>query len=165
MAMPGDPRNRFDRASAALERDAALGRIGRARGWLIAGVAALTAALAALASALLPGKSLGAKPHSTVIASRPAARGAHAPAPPLPAPDGPAALGIRTGESGSGGSSGSGDENSGSGNTGGANSGAGNSGAGNSGSQAAQSAPAPQPAPAPAANSGNSGGAVVSGGS
>jgi hypothetical protein len=161
MAMLGDPHNRSDRASAALERDAALGRISRARRWLLAGAAALTAALAALASALLPGKSLGAKPHSTATASRPAAHGSDPLTPRLPPPAGPAALGLHSNESDSTGSTGSGDGNSGAANSG--NSGAANSGVGNSGSQAAQ----PAPAPAPAANSGNGGnsGAVVSGGS
>jgi hypothetical protein len=44
----------------ALVRDAALLRISRTRRWMLAGAAVLTAGLAALASALLPGKSFGA---------------------------------------------------------------------------------------------------------
>jgi hypothetical protein len=146
MAMVGDPNQRSNRASAALERDAALGRIVRTRRWLLAGAAALTAALAALASALLPGKSLGAKVHSKSATSQPVARRSNSSTPRLPPPAGAAALGLRSGDSGTD-----------------------NSGAGNSGAQAAQPQPAPQPAPAPAptpsGNSGGGGGGVVSGGS
>lgn len=108
---------------------------------MIAGAAALTAALAALASALLPGKSLGAKsstgasyPEKTVTAGAPSST------PQLPAPAGAAQLGLQ--------SSGETPE------------------ASPSPSQqsvpppAPQAAPAPVPAPAP-----SGGGAVVSGGS
>ena len=161
--MVGDPNNRSNRASAVLERDAALGRIVRARRWLLVGAAALTAALAALASALLPGKSLGANHHRKAATSRPVVHRSGSSTPGLPPPAGAAALGLRSdSESSDGsGSSGSGDGNSGDGNSGSGNS-------GNSGSQAAQPAPqpAPAPAPAPSGNSGNSGGGgVVSGGS
>jgi hypothetical protein len=44
-------------ALAALERDAALGRLSSARRWLIAGAAALTAAIAALVSSVAPGRA------------------------------------------------------------------------------------------------------------
>lgn len=48
---------------AQLERDAALGRVGRARRWVFAGVAALTAAFAALVSAVAPGRTLSTRTH------------------------------------------------------------------------------------------------------
>jgi hypothetical protein len=81
-------------ADRALARDAALIRISRTRRWTLAGAAALTAGLAALASALLPGKSFGAKAHRPMQAtSQTAAANPHA-APPLPAPADPAQLGL-----------------------------------------------------------------------
>jgi hypothetical protein len=46
---------------AQLERDAALGRVGRTRRVIILSAAGLTAGFAALASAIVPGKSFGAK--------------------------------------------------------------------------------------------------------
>jgi hypothetical protein len=49
------------RGSKSLQRDAALGRIARTRRWLIAGAAGLTAAFAALVSAVAPGHSLAAR--------------------------------------------------------------------------------------------------------
>jgi hypothetical protein len=102
---PGaDPSGRvhFDRARAVMARDAALARIGRARVLMLVVAVALTALLAAMASALLPGKSLGAT-------SKRAAGGAHpatttrrvrshrtaAVAPKMPAPAGPAELGLQ----------------------------------------------------------------------
>jgi hypothetical protein len=75
----------------ALVRDAALARISRTRRWMLAGAAALTAGLAALASALLPGKSFGAGSRSTAQSTR--AIAANSP-PPLPAPANAAQLGI-----------------------------------------------------------------------
>lgn len=70
----------------ALARDAALRRIRLTRGWMIAAAAGLTAGLAALASALLPGKSLGAhRAGATVARSITAARPNATPALPLPA--------------------------------------------------------------------------------
>jgi hypothetical protein len=77
-------------ADRALARDAALFRIRRARGWMLAGAAALTAGLAALASALLPGKSLGAGSHRVARS----AAATSAVTPPLPAPANTAQLGI-----------------------------------------------------------------------
>ena len=50
---------RRSRSLAQLERDAALERVGRARRGLIIGAAALTAAIAALVSAIAPGHTLG----------------------------------------------------------------------------------------------------------
>ncbi len=80
--------------SPTVARDAALGRISRTRRWMLAGAAALTAGLAALASALLPGKSLGAKP--TTVAATAARTGAsRAPVTPqLPSPASSAQLGL-----------------------------------------------------------------------
>ena len=161
--MAQDRDHRLGKASAALERDAALERVGRTRRWMLAAAAGLTAALAALASALVPGKSLGAKSHIASIT--PTRTGSGAPStgtPSLPPPAGAAALGLH----GAAPQSSEDSSNSGSssaGNSGAGNSGAGNSGSGNSGAAAAQPAPAPAPTPAPAP-SGNSG-AAVSGGS
>ena len=46
---------------AQLERDAALQRVSRARRWLILAAGALSAAFAALVSAIAPGHSLGVR--------------------------------------------------------------------------------------------------------
>src|SRR5437764_10707941 len=139
MARHRDPPNqRPDAARAVLARDLAFGRIHRTRRWLIVGAAGMTAGLAALASALLPGKSLGAK-RSATATSRPSGSSAtrSSATPQLPAPADPAQLGLQ-GPS-----------------------------AGPTPSQPTpQSQPAPQqsqPTPAPAPSGG--GGAVVSGGS
>lgn len=78
MKMPIDDRT--------LARDAALVRISRTRRWTLAGAAALTAGLAALASALLPGKSFGAGSRSTALSA--------AAGPALPAPADAAQLGV-----------------------------------------------------------------------
>jgi hypothetical protein len=76
-------------------RDAALARISRTRRWTLAAAAALTAGLAALASALLPGKSFGAKA-STVHATRSATSNSSG-TPALPAPANAAQLGVGQG--------------------------------------------------------------------
>jgi hypothetical protein len=57
---------------AALERDAALLRVSRARRWMIAGAAALSAGFAALVSSIAPGHTLKSKASSggTLSASR-----------------------------------------------------------------------------------------------
>src|SRR5581483_8738448 len=79
-------------------RDAALLRISRTRRWALAGAAALTAGLAALASALLPGKSFGAAAHSraesTAISQHAATSGSSSVTPPMPAPANAAQLGV-----------------------------------------------------------------------
>jgi hypothetical protein len=129
-------------ASPGSARDAALRRIGRTRRWLLVATAALTAALAALASALLPGKSLGPKSH---IATTAPARAASVPAtvtPQLPAPATGAQLGLGDPSGTSSGQA----------------------------AQSAPSSPpvsqtAPQPAPQTAAAASGGGGVVVSGGS
>lgn len=72
-----------------LARDAALDRISRARRWTLAGAAALTAGLAALASALLPGKSFGAGSPSSARAGQTATV-----TPALPAAANAAELGV-----------------------------------------------------------------------
>jgi hypothetical protein len=58
------------RARAALDRDAALARIRRVRGWTIVAAAALSAGLTGLVSAIAPGKSLGAAKHLTTSVAR-----------------------------------------------------------------------------------------------
>ena len=85
----------YDQARAALARDQALVRVGRTRRLMIAGAAALTAALAALASVLLPGKSLAAKSHTAVSAGAKVATAPGA-APQLPAPANAAQLGLQS---------------------------------------------------------------------
>jgi hypothetical protein len=60
--MPEERDATSPRRLAALQRDAALTRLGRARRWLIAATAALTAGIAALVSAVTPGRS-GAATH------------------------------------------------------------------------------------------------------
>jgi hypothetical protein len=75
-------------------RDAALLRISRTRRWMLAGAAALSAGLAVLASALLPGKSFGAG--SSRTASSASASNASV-TPPLPAPANAGQLGLRPG--------------------------------------------------------------------
>jgi hypothetical protein len=95
------PQPRDQRTRAVLARDAALTRISRARVLMLVAAVALTALLAAVASALLPGKSLassktagaGAKPPSPVTSR--AARHSRTTSGRMPAPAGPAALGLQ----------------------------------------------------------------------
>jgi hypothetical protein len=61
----------IERGTAVLRRDAAIARVGRTRGAVVAGAAGLTGAFYMLASALAPGHTLGATTH-------PAASGAAA---------------------------------------------------------------------------------------
>jgi hypothetical protein len=124
-------------SDATLARDAALRRISRTRRWMLAGAAALTAGLAALASALLPGKSFGA---GTTHHAQATASTSSSATPPLPAPADGAQLGLT------------------------ASGQAPQSAPAPSAPAPQPQAPAPQSAaPAPAASGG--GGAVVSGGS
>jgi hypothetical protein len=62
---------------------------------MLAGAAALTAGLALLASALLPGKSLGAKSRAVAKATTVARATSSSVTPPLPAPANAAQLGIQ----------------------------------------------------------------------
>ncbi|MDQ6842484.1 MAG: hypothetical protein M3025_08700 [Actinomycetota bacterium] len=82
---------RSDRRLAALQRDAALARVTRARRWVITATAALTAGIAALVSAVAPGRSQGA----THLRSSVVAASSSAPALPLPLAAGPGALGLQ----------------------------------------------------------------------
>lgn len=85
-----------DRAYARGQRDAAISRVGRTRRWLIIGAAGLSAALAALASALTPGRSVAAKtPARTVAATSPAPSGSAANQP-LPPEASPSSLGLQS---------------------------------------------------------------------
>jgi len=59
------PAGRRSTSLAALERDAALVRVSRARRWMIAGAAALSAAIAALVSSTAPGHTLGSRGQAT----------------------------------------------------------------------------------------------------
>jgi len=147
MAGSPDPfARRHDPALTALTRDAAIGRIARTRRWMIAAAAALTAGLAALASALLPGKSLGAKTASaTPRPSRPLTRSTTTPK--LPAPANAAQLGLQGPSQAPSAPSGSDPQQS------------------QPAPQQSQPTPQPSPAPAPAAAPSSGGGAVVSGGS
>jgi hypothetical protein len=89
--MAGTQASTAGSSEQALARDAALARLGRARRWMLAGAAALTAGLAALVSVLLPGKSLGAGSHG-VARTTSATSGI---TPSLPAPADAAQLGIQ----------------------------------------------------------------------
>src|SRR5947209_20534853 len=90
--MPGTPKTPRTHADRTALRDAALIRISRTRRWALAGAAALTAGLAALASALLPGKSFGAKAATSPIARSVSSNSSGTPA--LPAPANAAQLGV-----------------------------------------------------------------------
>jgi hypothetical protein len=78
-------------ARAQLDRDAALVRLRRTRRWVLAGAAAVTAGIAALVSAVAPGRSLGAGAHSRGQA--PSLRTSST-TPALPPPAGAAQLGL-----------------------------------------------------------------------
>jgi hypothetical protein len=68
------PRPRPDRIAAQHKREAAFARIARVRGASVLGAGALTAAVAAVVSAVAPGHSLGAKTRGrTAVASTQAA--------------------------------------------------------------------------------------------
>lgn len=60
---------RRNQSLAQLERDAALERVSRARRWVIAAAAALTAAFAALVSTVAPGRTLGARAQARTLGS------------------------------------------------------------------------------------------------
>lgn len=75
-------------------RDAALHRISVTRRWMIVGAAGLTAGLAALVSALLPGKSLGAKASSPTVTTASTNSASSPTSPPLPTPASAAQLGV-----------------------------------------------------------------------
>jgi len=77
-------------ADGVRARDAALRRISHTRRWVLAGAAALSAALAALASALLPGRSFGARSLTGGVR----AAGSIDQTPPLPAAADAAQLGL-----------------------------------------------------------------------
>lgn len=90
-----------NKSSAALARDAAIARVGRTRRWVIAGTAALTAGLAALVSAVAPGRSLASKTSShteTATGAGRAGSGASASSsavPQLPPVANPSSLGLQ----------------------------------------------------------------------
>jgi hypothetical protein len=89
MSRVGYPGDRPDRRAAQRERDAALDRVSRVRGVTIFGAGALAAALAAVVSAVAPGRSLGAKVpvrSHAVLAKRTPVRTASARMPPLASP-------------------------------------------------------------------------------
>ena len=66
---------RRSQSLAARERDAALGRVGRTRRWVILGAAGLTAGFAALVSSVAPGKTL--KPSRATVRSEAATTTRH----------------------------------------------------------------------------------------
>jgi hypothetical protein len=83
----------FNRGHAALQRDAAIGRVSRTRGAVIVGTAGLTGVFAMLASALAPGHSLGATTRSEGSAST--ARVSSNGKPVMPPLANPATLGLQ----------------------------------------------------------------------
>jgi hypothetical protein len=87
-----------DRSRAALVRDAALARVARTRGWVIAGAAALTAAFAGLVSAVAPGRTLTPKAASgaqTASAAAPTSSSGSA-IPRMPPPANASDLGLQS---------------------------------------------------------------------
>ena len=95
MAQPLPPGNKP--SLTAGDRDAALDRVGRFRRWALAGAAALVAGFAALASALVPGRSLAAKAPTTSSAGSGNASGpSRTTEPPLPPPAPASQLGLRS---------------------------------------------------------------------
>jgi hypothetical protein len=130
-----------------LERDTALGRIGRVRRWFYLGAAALTAGFAALTSAVAHGHTVSARRAPNAAGKRSPKR-AVAAVPPMPALATPGELGLQPPEQAPQPAPGPSQSSPGP-------------------SQAApspppQAAPAPAPAPAPQPSGG---GAAVSGGS
>lgn len=85
------------RLAAAQRRDAAFARIGSTRRWVIAGAAGLSAAFAALVSALAPGHSLSSAHAATGGAGTATPVVAGNGQPPMPAAAGPSALGLAGG--------------------------------------------------------------------
>jgi hypothetical protein len=91
-----DPAQNPKRSLTSGDRDAALARVGRTRRWLLAGAAALTAGLAALASALVPGRSLASKhPTTTTGTTGPAKTPTRKTEPALPPPASLTQLGLQ----------------------------------------------------------------------
>jgi hypothetical protein len=80
----------IERDSAAWQRDAAIGRVSRTRGAVIAGAAGLTGGFALLAAALAPGHSLGATTHVAASTARTSSNRQ----PTMPALANPATLGL-----------------------------------------------------------------------
>lgn len=84
------------RSTAQFERDAAIHRVGWTRRAAIGAAAALTAAIAAVVSAIAPGRTLGAsRPLKTVAESAPAHRSTSVPR--MPALASPSQLGLVAG--------------------------------------------------------------------
>jgi hypothetical protein len=84
------------RSRAALARDAALARVGRTRRWVLAAAAALTAGIAALVSAVAPGRTLSAKtPAQTEAAAPSTGQAASNAIPTMPPAAGAADLGLQ----------------------------------------------------------------------
>jgi hypothetical protein len=95
-AHPQPRTDQTDRITAQQHRQAAFARIARVRGASILGAGALTAALAAVVSAIAPGHSLGAKKRTGVAsttATAPARAATTAKLPPLASPR---SLGLRS---------------------------------------------------------------------
>jgi hypothetical protein len=131
----------LSRSNAALHRDAALARIGRARRWLIAGAAGLTGGLAAFVSATAHGHTLH---RSTVVPAPTRATGNASSTAHMPPLASASSLGLQGPV---------------------ANPQPPSSGGGQQQSNSSPSQPQATPAPAPAPSPAPSGGAVVSGGS
>ena len=84
-----------DRRLAALQRDAALTRISRVRRGLIVATAALTAGVAALVSAITPGRSSGAVRAASSSVAAVSSGASHGSSLTMPAPAGPSELGLQ----------------------------------------------------------------------
>lgn len=83
------------RVAAQNKRDAAFARLQRVRGASVLGAGALTAAVAAVVSAVAPGHTLGAKPHLRTRVARTSRRSAAALPTRLPALASPSQLGLQ----------------------------------------------------------------------
>ena len=84
-----------NRRLAALQRDAALTRISRVRRGLIVATAALTAGVAALVSAITPGRSSGAVRAASSSVAAVSSGASHGSSLTMPAPAGPSELGLQ----------------------------------------------------------------------
>jgi hypothetical protein len=88
-------RQRRNPSLAQLHRDAAIGRVGRAKRWMFAGAAGLTAAFAALFSAVAPGRTLSAKGEQAVAPSSTRVSSASSSSNQMPPLASPSSLGLQ----------------------------------------------------------------------
>lgn len=95
MKSGGNQRLTPDRAAAQRDREAAFARLSRVRGATVIGAGALTAAIAAVVSAVAPGRTLGAKAPAQRTASAPKTSRTHVSALVMPPLEKPGQLGLQ----------------------------------------------------------------------